>query len=107
MRSAYLWCINTLVRFAVNRNKNRLENFSLIFYKKYDIIYIESQGGNVMFICSTCGKQFETKDALTNHFMKCWKEQHPYHKSKPAPRSEDVNTREDNQDILDFFNSFK
>jgi hypothetical protein len=39
--------------------------------------------------------------------MKCWKEKHPYHKSKPAPRSEDINTREDNQDILDFFNSFK
>ena len=60
-----------------------------------------------MFVCSTCGKQFETKEALTNHFMKCWKEKHPYHKSKPAPRSEDINTREDNQDILDFFNSFK
>ena len=107
MRTASLWRISTLVRFAVNRNQNRLEKSFLIFYKIYVIIYIESQGGNVMFVCSTCGKQFDTKDALTNHFMKCWKEQHPYHKSKPAPRSEDINTREDNQEILNFFQSFK
>ena len=60
-----------------------------------------------MFICPTCGKQFEMEDALVKHISKCWREKNPNHKSKPAPRSEDVNTREDNQDILDFFNSFK
>ena len=60
-----------------------------------------------MFICPTCGKQFEMEDALVKHMSKCWREKNPNHKSKPAPRSEDVNTREDNQDILDFFNSFK
>lgn len=60
-----------------------------------------------MFICPTCGKQFDMEDTLVKHYMWCWKERNPNHKSKPAPRSEDINTREDNQDILDFFNSFK
>lgn len=60
-----------------------------------------------MFICPTCGKQFDTEDALVKHYMRCWKERNPNHKSKLAPRSEDINTREDSQDILDFFNSFK
>ena len=60
-----------------------------------------------MFICPTCGKQFEMEDALVKHMSKWWREKNPTHKSKHAPRSEDINTREDNQDILDFFNSFK
>ena len=60
-----------------------------------------------MFVCSTCGKHFDTKEALANHFMKCWKEQHPYHQSKSAPRSEDINTRAISNDIANFFNSFK
>ena len=59
-----------------------------------------------MFICPTCGKQFEVEDVLTKHFLKCWKEQHPYHQPKPAPRSEDINTREVSNEILDFFGSF-
>ena len=60
-----------------------------------------------MYICPTCGKQFESDEILTKHFLKCWKEKNPNHKSKPAPRSADIDTREDNQEILDFFNSFK
>lgn len=60
-----------------------------------------------MFICPTCNKQFDAEDALVKHYLKCWKEKNPYHKSKPAPRSEDINTRKVNNDILDFFNSFK
>ena len=60
-----------------------------------------------MFVCPTCGKQFDTEEVLVKHYLKCWKEKNPYHQSKSAPRSEDINTREDNQAILDFFNSFK
>ena len=60
-----------------------------------------------MFICPTCGKQFDMEDALVKHCLSCWKERNPNHKSKSAPRSEDINTRKDSQDILDFFNSFK
>ena len=60
-----------------------------------------------MYVCPTCNKQFEHKDLLTKHFLICWKEQHPNHKSKPAPRSEEVNTREISDDIASFFASFK
>ena len=60
-----------------------------------------------MFVCPTCNKQFNTEDTLVKHYLRCWKERNPNHKSKPAPRSEDINTREDSQDILDFFSSFK
>ena len=60
-----------------------------------------------MFVCPTCGKQFDAEEVLVKHYLRCWKEKNPYHQSKSAPRSEDINTREDNQAILDFFNSFK
>ena len=60
-----------------------------------------------MFVCPTCGKQFDAEEVLVKHYLKCWKEKNPYHQSKSALRSEDINTREDNQAILDFFNSFK
>lgn len=60
-----------------------------------------------MFICPICLREFEKESDIVKHLTSCWGEKNPYRKSKPAPRSEDVNTREDNQDILDFFNSFK
>lgn len=65
------------------------------------------KGKNLMYICSVCEKKFDSKETLTKHFLKCWKEKNPNHKSKSAPRSEDINIREDNDDILNFFNSFK
>ena len=58
-----------------------------------------------MFICPTCAKEFNTEDAIQKHFLACWKEQHPYHKSKPAPRSENIITREISNDVINFFNS--
>lgn len=60
-----------------------------------------------MYFCPTCGKQFDTVDTLVAHYVKCWKEQNPNHKSKPAPRSEDINTVEVSNDILNFFSSFQ
>jgi hypothetical protein len=60
-----------------------------------------------MFICPTCKRKFEKEENLTKHFLICWREQHPFHKSKEAPREEDIETREVNEDILNFFNSFK
>ena len=60
-----------------------------------------------MFICPICLREFEKESDIVKHLASCWGEKNPYCKSKPAPRSEDINTREDNQDILDFFNSFK
>ena len=60
-----------------------------------------------MYICPTCEKQFRTEEILTKHFLKCWKDKNPNHRSKAAPRSEDINTKEITSEISDFFNSFK
>ena len=60
-----------------------------------------------MYICPTCEKQFNTEEILTKHFLKCWKDKNPNHRSKAAPRSEDINTKEITSEISDFFNSFK
>lgn len=60
----------------------------------------------MVYICPTCGKEFDIESKIQKHFLQCWKEQHPYHKSKDAPRGKDVTTREVNDDVINFFNSF-
>ncbi len=60
-----------------------------------------------MYICPTCSKQFEEEENLVKHYLKCWKEKFPCHQAKSAPRSEDINTRTVDADIMNFFNSFK
>jgi hypothetical protein len=60
-----------------------------------------------MYICPTCSKEFEKEETLVKHFLKCWKEKNPTRQAKSAPRSEDVNTREINDDVANFFNSFQ
>jgi uncharacterized Zn-finger protein len=60
-----------------------------------------------MYICPTCNKQFDMEDVLVKHYLKCWKDKNPCHQAKSAPRSEDINTREVSDDIMNFFNSFK
>ena len=56
-----------------------------------------------MYICPTCSKKFEKEEKLTKHFLSCWKENNPNHISKEAPRSEDIETREINEDMKAFF----
>ena len=56
-----------------------------------------------MYICPTCAKKFKTEEAIQKHFLACWKEQHPCHKSQSAPHSPDVVTRQVNDDIKSFF----
>ena len=56
-----------------------------------------------MYICPICNNQFETDDILVKHYCKCWRERNPNHKSKPAPRSADVDTREIDDELLTFF----
>lgn len=58
------------------------------------------------FICPTCQRKFNEEEKLVKHFLTCWKNQHPNHQSKDAPRSENIETREVNDDIMNFFNSF-
>lgn len=60
-----------------------------------------------MYICPTCHRRFQEEQKLTKHFLSCWKEQHPFHQSKPAPKGKDIETRKVNEDIMNFFNSFK
>ena len=60
-----------------------------------------------MYICPTCGREFQTENKIAKHFLSCWKEQNPFHQSKEAPRGHDITTRSVSNDILDFFNSFQ
>ena len=61
----------------------------------------------IMYICPTCNKQFIKEEELVRHMSKCWREKNPHLRSKPAPRSEDINTRNVNNEIENVFNSFK
>ena len=56
-----------------------------------------------MFVCRTCNKKFNTEELIQKHFLQCWKEQHPYHKGRSAPHSEDIVTREMNDEVANFF----
>lgn len=60
-----------------------------------------------MYICPVCNKQFKEEDILVKHYLSCWKKENPHLRSKPAPRSEDINTREVNKEVENFFNLFK
>lgn len=60
-----------------------------------------------MYICPTCGRFFRTEEHIQKHFLSCWKEQHPYHKSTPAPKGKDVVISEVEEGVLDFFSGLK
>jgi len=60
-----------------------------------------------LFVCPTCEKEFNTEQGIQKHFLSCWKDKHPYHQSKSAPRSKDIVTREVSDDVMNFFNSLK
>ena len=60
-----------------------------------------------MYICPVCNKQFKEENILVKHYLNCWKKENPHLRSKPAPRSEDINTREVYKEVEDFFNLFK
>ena len=61
----------------------------------------------MIYVCPTCGKELSNEEEIATHFLKCWKEQNPHHKSKPAPRSEDIVTTEVNEDIMKFFTTLQ
>ena len=61
----------------------------------------------IMYICPTCNRGFKNEENIQKHFLSCWKEQHPGHKSKPAPQSEDIETKQIDNGVLDFFNRLK
>jgi len=59
------------------------------------------------YICPTCNKEFDMEKEVSKHFLKCWKNNNPKHKSKPAPHSENITTVEINKDMIQFFNSLQ
>lgn len=59
-----------------------------------------------MFICPICNAEFNKEENIKLHFLSCWKEQHPFHQSKSAPRKEDIIIKKVSDDITNFFNSF-
>ena len=60
-----------------------------------------------MYICPTCNREFPTEEIVVKHYLKCWKEKNPSQKSKPAPRSAEISTREVNEDVMKLFNSLQ
>ena len=57
-----------------------------------------------MYICPVCSREFSEENVVVKHYLKCWKEHNPHQKSKSAPRSEDINTREVSDDVANLFN---
>lgn len=61
-----------------------------------------------MYICPVCNeKYFSTEDAMRKHYLSCWKNKNPNHQSKSALRNEYLASYVINDDVLEFFNSFK
>lgn len=56
-----------------------------------------------MFVCTICHKKFTTEEELVKHFLPCWKDKNPSHKSTDAHKSEDIEQRNINNDMINFF----
>ena len=60
-----------------------------------------------MYICPTCNQIFENEEDIGKHFLRCWQQHNPNHKSSSAPHSEDIIERKVNNDIINFFASLQ
>ena len=60
-----------------------------------------------MYICPTCNKGFKNAEDVAKHSLQCWREHNPNHKPKPAPCKGNVTERQINEDIQNFFISFR
>lgn len=58
-----------------------------------------------MYICPVCKCEFEDEkeSRMARHFLKCWRENNPNHKSNTIEPSETIETREVNNDVMNFF----
>lgn len=58
-----------------------------------------------MYICPVCKCEFEDEkeSRMARHFLKCWKENNPNHKSNTIEPSETIETREVNNEVMNFF----
>ena len=64
---------------------------------------------NKMYICPICKCEFENEkeSRMSRHFLKCWKENNPNHKTNSIEPSETIETRKESKDITDFFASLQ
>ena len=62
-----------------------------------------------MYICPICKCEFEDEkeSRMARHFLKCWKESNPNHKTNGIEPSETIETRKENKNITDFFASLQ
>ena len=60
-----------------------------------------------MYVCPICNKKYDNEEAVAKCYLKCWREKRFAHRSKSAPKSEDITTREAPADVMAFFNSFQ
>ena len=60
-----------------------------------------------MYICPICNREFETEEKIKKHNLACWRRANPYYRSKTPPQGETIITKTTNENVLDFFNSFK
>lgn len=60
-----------------------------------------------MYICPECGKEYQTETQIQKHFLACWKDRNPHHISKEAPHSGTIETKEVNNEVLEFFSSLR
>lgn len=62
-----------------------------------------------MYICPICKCEFENEkeSRMSRHFLKCWKENNPNHKTNSIEPSETIEIRKENKDITDFFASLQ
>lgn len=60
-----------------------------------------------MYICPVCNRKFNEEEKFIRHFLVCWREKNPFHISKEASRSENIEIKVVNEDVTNFFNSLK
>lgn len=60
-----------------------------------------------MYVCPICNREFIKVEDVAKHSLSCWRAQNPNHKSNPAPRGEDIEVREVEDGVLDFFRRLK
>lgn len=60
-----------------------------------------------MYICPTCHRGFKDEAILASHFLQCWREHNPGHISKPAACKGNTTETQMNEDVTNFFASFR
>ena len=60
-----------------------------------------------MYICPTCNRLFKDPEIIAKHSLQCWREHNPNHQSKPAPCKGNVTERHVNEDVLNFFSTYR